>query len=432
MRPGGRLAAAIEVLEEIFTRHRPAPDALKEWGRAHRFAGAGDRAAIGNLVFDALRGRAFYATLMESDAPRALALAALCWEWRVTPDTIAAWCEEAHGPGALGDAERARLEAEPPTGLPAWVEGDYPEWLAGSFERAFGEDAVSEGAGLSRRAPVDLRVNTLKATRDKVLKALARAGAEAGPWSPFAVRIPASVGDGRTPNVEAEPAHARGWFEVQDAGSQVAALMTAAQPGQQVVDLCAGAGGKTLALAAQMANKGQIHAYDADRHRLRPIFERLKRAGARNVQVIPADEPQKLEGLERGVDIVLVDAPCSGSGSWRRRPDAKWRLSPEALERRVAEQTEALERGATLVKPGGRLVYVTCSVLPEENVDQVAAFLARHPDFAVVPYAEVWRAAIASEPPPSADGSDQTLLLTPARHDTDGFFIAVMARRTAD
>jgi 16S rRNA (cytosine967-C5)-methyltransferase len=431
MRPGGRLAAAIEVLEEIFTRHRPAPDALKEWGRAHRFAGAGDRAAIGNLVFDALRGRALYARLMDSDAPRALALAALGWEWRIEPGTIAAWCEEPHGPGALQEAERARLEAEPPAGLPAWVQGNYPEWLAGSFERAFGEDAIAEGAGLSRRAPVDLRVNTLKATRDKVLKALARAGARAGPWSPFAVRIPHSVRDGRTPNVEAEPAHARGWFEVQDAGSQVAALMTAAQPGQQVVDICAGAGGKTLALAALMANRGQIHAYDADRHRLRPIFERLKRAGVRNVQVIPADEPQRLEALKAGADVVLVDAPCSGSGSWRRRPDAKWRLTPEALERRMAEQKDALDRAAALVKPGGRLVYVTCSVLPEENADQIAAFLARHADFAVVPYADVWRAALASEPPASADGSDQTLLLTPARHDTDGFFVAVLVRKEA-
>jgi 16S rRNA (cytosine967-C5)-methyltransferase len=428
MRPGGQLAGAIEVLGEIFARHRPAPDALKEWGRAHRFAGAGDRAAIGNLVFDALRGRALYARLMDSEAPRALALAALRWEWRVAPDTIAAWCEEAHGPGALEEVERALLEAEPPAGLPAWVQGNYPEWLAGSFARAFGEDAIAEGAGLSRRAPVDLRVNTLKATRDKVLKALARAGVQAGPWSPFAVRIPPPVRDGRAPNVEAEPAHARGWFEVQDAGSQVAALMTAAQAGQQVVDVCAGAGGKTLALAAQMANRGQIHAYDADRHRLRPIFERLRRAGARNVQVIPADEPQRLEGLESAADVVLVDAPCSGSGSWRRRPDAKWRLTPEALERRVGEQAEAMERGAGLVKPGGRLVYVTCSVLPEENADQVAGFLERHADFAVVPYKEVWRAAIASEPPASADGSDETLLLTPARHDTDGFFIAVLAR----
>jgi 16S rRNA (cytosine967-C5)-methyltransferase len=240
---------------------------------------------------------------------------------------------------------------------------------------------------------------------------------------------PHSLRDGRSPNVEAEPAHARGWFEVQDAGSQVAALMTAAQPGQQVADICAGAGGKTLALAAQMANRGQIHAYDADRHRLRPIFERLKRAGARNVQVIPADEPQRLAALGQGMDVVLVDAPCSGSGSWRRRPDAKWRLTPEALERRLAEQTKALDQGAPLVKPGGRLVYVTCSVLPQENADQVAAFLARHGDFSLVPYANVWRAALASEPPPSADGSDETLLLTPARHDTDGFFIAVLVKR---
>ena len=429
MRPGGRLAAAIEVLADVLTRHRPAPEALKDWGRGHRFAGAGDRAAIGNLVFDALRGRALYGRLMEADTPRALALAALRWEWRVEPATIAAWCEEAHGPGALEDAETARLQAAPPAGLPAWVQGNFPEWLAGSFDRAFGEAAIGEGAGLSRRAPVDLRVNTLKATREKVLKALARVGAEPGPWSPFSVRVPPAPRDGRSPNVEAEPAHARGWFEVQDAGSQVAALMTAAAPGQQVADICAGAGGKTLALSALMANRGQIHAYDADRHRLRPIFERLKRAGARNVQVLPADEPERLEGLKSAMDMVLVDAPCSGSGSWRRRPDAKWRLTPEALERRVADQARLLDQGADLVKPNGRLVYVTCSVLPEENIDQVAAFLKRRPDFAVVPYREVWRAAIASEPPASADGSDETLLLTPARHDTDGFFIAVMARK---
>jgi 16S rRNA (cytosine967-C5)-methyltransferase len=191
-----------------------------------------------------------------------------------------------------------------------------------------------------------LRVNTLKATRDKVLKALARARAEPGPWSPFAVRIAPPVRDGRAPNVEAEAAHARGWFEVQDAGSQVAALMTAAEPGHQVADICAGAGGKTLALAAQMANRGQIHAFDADRHRLRPIFDRLKRAGVRNVQVIPADEPQRLEALKGGMDVVLVDAPCSGSGSWRRRPDAKWRLSREALERRIAEQTQGARHAA--------------------------------------------------------------------------------------
>ncbi len=262
-----------------------------------------------------------------------------------------------------------------PDAAPDWVKGDYPQWLAPAFARAFAERAAAEGAGLARRAPVDLRANTLKANRDKVLAALRKFGAEAGPLSPWAVRIPPPSAAGRSPNVEVEPAHARGWFEVQDAASQVAALMTAARPGMQVADICAGAGGKTLALAAMMQNKGQIHAHDADRHRLKPIFERLKRAGARNVQVIPADEGERLAALAGRMDVVLVDAPCSGSGSWRRKPDAKWRLTPKALEDRLADQRAVLAAAFPLVKPGGRLVYVTCSVLPRENGDQVTPSL---------------------------------------------------------
>lgn len=428
MRPGGRLQAAVEVLEEVLLRHRPAAGALKDWGRGHRFAGSADRAAIGNLVYDVLRGKALYSHLMQNEAPRALALAALRWEWHIGPEILAEWASEAHGPGPLSETEAARLDALPQSGLPAWVEGNYPEWLAASFERAFGERAFAQGAGLSRRAPVDLRVNTLKADRAKVLKPLAKYGASPGPWSPFAIRIPPPKGDGRMPNVEAEPAHAKGWFEVQDAGSQVAALLTSAEPGFQVADICAGAGGKTLALAAQMANRGQIHAHDADRHRLKPVFERLQRAGARNVQVIPADERERLSSLSMRMDVVLVDAPCSGSGAWRRKPDAKWRITPSSLERRRDEQASVLEDGARLVKPGGRLVYVTCSVLPEENGDQVAQFLARHPEFRPLPYAQVWRQAVASQPPRSADGSSETLLMTPLDHDTDGFFIAVLER----
>lgn len=431
MRPGGRLAAAIEVVGEVLARHRPAAEALKDWGRAHRFAGSADRSAIGNLVYDVLRGKALYGHCMASEAPRSLALAALRWEWGIEPDVIARWAADDHGPGPLSDVERAQLDRLPAAELPAWVEGNYPAWLAPCFERAFGEAAVAEGAGLSRRAPVDLRINTLKATREKVLKATARLGALPGPWSPYAVRIPPPARDGRSPNIEAEPAHAKGWFEIQDAGSQVAALMTAAAPGQQVADVCAGGGGKTLALAAQMANRGQIFAYDADRHRLKPIFARLQRAGARNVQVIPADEPERLAALTERMDMVLVDAPCSGSGAWRRKPDAKWRLTPAALERRLSEQRAALGQAAPLVKPGGRLVYVTCSVLPEENGDQVSAFIAANGQFRVVPFPQVWRAAIASTPPPSADGSGETLLLTPASHDTDGFFIAVLERSPA-
>jgi len=194
-----------------------------------------------------------------------------------------------------------------------------------------------------------------------------------------------------------------------------------------VADICAGAGGKTLALAAMLQNKGLVVAYDADRHRLRPIFERITRAGATNIEIVAADEPGKLAELG-GFDCVLIDAPCSGSGSWRRKPDAKWRLAEMQLKQRMKEQREVLENGASLVKDGGRLVYITCSVLAEENTAQVETFLKAHKDFQVIPYGKQWAAAIGTPAPVSADGSKDTLLLTPARHGTDGFFIAVMRR----
>ena len=194
------------------------------------------------------------------------------------------------------------------------------------------------------------------------------------------MRIEQAPGPGKSPHVEAEPGHGKGWYEVQDEGSQLATLLSGARPRQQVMDLCAGAGGKTLALAALMENSGQLYAYDSDRMRLRPIFERLKRAGVRNAQVLPAGDRAGLDKLEGRMDLVLIDAPCTGSGVWRRRPDAKWRLSPQMLEARLAEQRAVLDEGARLVKPGGRLAYITCSVLPAENRDQVDAFLGRQAD----------------------------------------------------
>ena len=243
------------------------------------------------------------------------------------------------------------------------------------------------------------------------------------------MRLPAPEGAGRQPNVEAETGHGKGWYEVQDEGSQIAALMANAGPRQQVLDICAGAGGKTLAMAAAMRNTGQIYAYDDDPVRLRPIFERLKRAGVRNAQVLQPGDEAALAALGPRFDLVLIDASCTGTGAWRRRPDAKWRLKPANLAQRQAEQRAVLVRRRPLVKPGGRLVYVTCSVLPEENGDQIAAFLANHPEFATLPWRDAWAGGVGSDPPISADGSEETLLLTPARHDTDGFFIAVMRRR---
>lgn len=425
MRTPGRVGAAIEVLGDVLGNNRPVSLALQGWARGNRYAGSGDRAAIGNLVFDCLRCKSSLAHHMASDEPRGLVLAALYLHWGMPIDEIVDHCLAQFGPGELTADERSALEtetAEPP----AWVAGDYPEWLQPAFERAFGDAAADQGRALAQRAPVDLRVNTLKTDMAKVTKALAKHGAEPGPLSPMCLRLPVPAREGRHPNVEADPAHARGLFEVQDAGSQIAALMSGAHAGMQVADICAGAGGKTLAMAGMMHNKGQLHAYDADKHRLKPIFDRLKRAGARNVQVIAADEPAKLEQLAERMDVVLVDAPCSGSGAWRRRPDTKWRLTPQLLEQRMAEQQTVLKSAASLVKPGGRLVYITCSVLPQENGDQVSSFVEAHPQFSVQPYADVWREAIGSQPPASADGSTETLLLTPASHGTDGFFIAVL------
>lgn len=429
MKPGGRIQAAAEVLEDVLSRHQPAAAALQDWGKRHRFAGSGDRAAIGTLVYDALRRRLSLGAQMGSAAPRALAIAAAPKALGLPVEDVVAVCDGGpHAPAPLTDDERIRLAGGLPGDAALHVAADIPEWLTGSFGRAFGDRVLAEGRAMAERAPIDLRANTIKATRDKVLAALARLGAVPTRLAPFGVRIPAPEGPAKSPHVEAEAAHGKGWFEVQDEGSQVAAALAGAGPRQQVLDLCAGAGGKTLALAAAMGNSGQIYAYDSDKGQLRPIFERLQRAGVRNAQVLDGGDRAALAALGARFDVVLVDAPCSGSGTWRRKPDAKWRLKPDALAARQAEQREVLALAAGLVKPGGRLTYVTCSVLPEENADQVAWFLGAVPGFEIVPFGEVWRAAIGGEPPRSADASEETLLLTPASHGTDGFFVASLKR----
>jgi 16S rRNA (cytosine967-C5)-methyltransferase len=431
MTPAARASAAIEVLADIADRKRPAADALKDWGLAHRFAGSGDRAAIGNLVFDCLRKRASSAYAMGDDSPRPLVLCTLVSSWGMAPEAVAALADGSRYAAApLTLQELEGLGRTLPADTPPNVRGDYPEWLDSQLQRAFGAQAAEEGAALAARAPVDLRVNTLRSTGDKVLHALRRFEAAPTPYSPLGVRIAAGTGPSRSPHVEAEPAHGKGWYEVQDEASQIATRLSGARPKEQILDLCAGAGGKTLALAAAMENTGQIYAYDADRMRLRPIFERLKRAGARNVQVLDPGNTEALAEFEGKMDRVIVDAPCTGSGVWRRRPDAKWRLSPQMLEARLAEQRAVLDQAARLVKPGGRLLYITCSVLPPENRDQVDAFLSRHPEFGIVPWAPLWEpAAFSAAPPQSADGSAETLLMTPRSFGTDGFFVSMLQRK---
>jgi 16S rRNA (cytosine967-C5)-methyltransferase len=431
MTPSARLAAAIEVLAEIEARRRPATDALKEWGLAHRFAGSGDRAAISGLVYDALRRRASSAFVMGEETPRAVLLGMLRLERGIGLDAIAALCDGARfAPPPLSELERTRLAGASLAGAPPWTVGDYPAWLDPHLARVFGDERAEEGAALAARAPLDLRVNALKADRDQVAAMLAHLRVEPARWSPIGLRIKLAA-EAKSPAIHAEPVFLKGFIEIQDEGSQLAALLTGVQPGQQVIDLCAGGGGKTLALAAAMANHGQIYATDLDKRRLAPIHARLTRAGVRNVQVrTPTGGSDVLADLAGRADVVLIDAPCTGTGTWRRNPDAKWRVRPGALEQRCTEQAEVLDRAAGLVRPGGRIAYVTCSVLEEENGAQVRAFMAREAAFSFIPPGQVAEAlrerafVFCRAVRLSAEG----LLMTPRRTDTDGFYVSLLVR----
>jgi 16S rRNA (cytosine967-C5)-methyltransferase len=431
MTPGARLAAAIEIIEAIERERRPAAEALKSWGLTHRFAGSGDRAAVAGLVFDALRRRASSAWIMGESSARAILLGMLKRERGLDAEAIARLADGSrYAPAALSEEERDRLDHASLEDAPAFVAGDYPEWLEPHFTRAFGKDRAEEGAALASRAPLDLRVNGLKAERDAAATMLADLSPEPARWSPWALRIRLSA-DAKSPAIHAEPAFIKGLVEVQDEGSQLAALLADAKPGEQVVDLCAGAGGKTLALAAAMANKGQMYATDDDKRRLAPIHDRLKRAGARNVQVrTPKSIGSELDDLAGRIDLVLIDAPCTGTGAWRRNPDAKWRMRPGALEQRRKEQADVLDRAVPLLKPGGRIAYLTCSVLDEENGDQIRDFIARHPEFSVRPPSDVGqalgeRAALFAK---AAQLSGEGILMTPRLTDTDGFFVSILSR----
>lgn len=427
MIPAARIAAAIDVLADLTARRRPAADALKDWGQGHRFAGSKDRAAIASLVYDALRRKASSAWIMGEASPRAEMLGMLRELRGHSPAEIdSLFSGQGHAPAALTASERAAIESGSLAGAPDHVAGDYPEWLAPAFAEVFGETAVTEGQALAARAPVDLRVNRLAVGRDKALVELEHLSARPTPLSPIGLRLPLTA-DGRGPALSAEPAYVRGHVEIQDEGSQIAALCALAQPGEQILDYCAGGGGKTLALAGETQNKGQIYAYDSDGRRLMPIYARLERAGARNVQVrAPRGAADVLADLRGRCDLVVVDAPCTGTGAWRRSPDAKWRIRPGALEQRMKDQDEAISNAALFVKPGGRLLYVTCSLLRQENEDRLTAFLAGSADFTLLDPAEMARRAGFPTLVERARGSG--LRLSPATTGTDGFFIATLTR----
>jgi 16S rRNA (cytosine967-C5)-methyltransferase len=420
VRDGGRLAAAIAVLGDIAGRHKPARAALKTWGDSARYAGAKDRAFVSGLVLDVLRRRRSLAWRMGDDGDRARVLAAARFLWGWDLARLEAAAADAHGPGRLTDGEGSRLVRDPGVAdAPPAVRGDYPDFLDPALDRVFGEDRAAEGEALAERAPVDLRVNVLKSDTAQALKALAPFDPQASTLLQTAIRIPAPAASERAAPIEAAPEFEMGWFEVQDLGSQLAAARASDIAGRRVLDFCAGGGGKTLALAAAMGGEGELNAYDADARRLTDTVRRAQRAGVRNLQVRSPIHPNPLDGLDGRMDLVFVDAPCTGSGTWRRHPDAKWRLTPAQLARRMAEQDAVLSQSAAFVRPGGRLIYVTCSLFAEENEDRVAGFLEARPDFAAVP---------AIGPADALLTGEGYLRLTPRTAGTDGFFVAVLTR----
>lgn len=436
MKTPGRLAAAIEILADFDARRVPLKTALADWARGARYAGAKDRAWISGLCLDALRRKNSLGFAMGDDSPRALVLAAMRFLWKTPLEALAEMAgEDPHGPGALTEEEREKLsgEVQREGDAPPHIAGDFPEWLTAHMARAFGDKAADEGAALAERADVDLRLNTLKTAPEKALAALASVNGQALPILTTAARVAAPDPSERAPGVTVIPAFNKGWVEVQDLGSQIAAAAAGGIKGAQVLDYCAGGGGKTLALAALMENTGQLYAYDKDARRMKPLYHRAKRAGVRNLQVRNPAGGEKLDDLEGKMDVVFVDAPCTGSGTWRRRPDTKWRLTPQQLERRKSEQDEVLEQAARFLKLGGQLVYVTCSVFIEEGDDRIDAFLENHAEFEQTNALD----QIAASGLLTDQGravlevcvtKGGALRLTPARAGCDGFFVATIKR----
>ena len=434
MTPGAQVAAAIDILASIERGERPADDVAADYFRRRRYIGAKDRLHIAGHVYIVLRHRAALNWWIVKNpvdvGPRSRVLAALLLieGWR--PDDVAACCDgDRFRPAPLNEAEdrlvrglATRTLRHPE--MPRAVANDLPDWLEPYLERVFGKGLEREMTALNRAASIDLRVNLLKADRATARRALAAEGiaAEPTPWSPIGLRLAERMPLGGLAAFE------DGLVEVQDEGSQIVALLADARAGMRVVDFCAGAGGKTLALAAQMNNRGRLFACDVSSRRLGYASHRLRRAGVGNAErrVLTSERDKWVKRHARSFDRVLVDAPCLGTGTWRRNPGDKWRVTPEGLADLIVRQQEILRNAARLARPGGRLVYATSSFLREENEAQAEAFLAAAPDFSVVPAAHVWRETIGGASP----GGDPYLRLTPARHGTDGFFVAIFERRS--
>ena len=419
MHPNALLEHATELLHRVLRFQHPADGVVSDYFREHRTLGSRERHALAETTYAVLRRRLLFQHLAQSgkgEAERRLAILG----WQGNDGFLRA---------ALTEDERtwlARVETVDRTALPERLRHNLPEWLAERLRAEVGDDFWPLVESLDASAPLDLRVNTFKAKREAVQAEFAAAGIDARPtpYSPLGLRI-----DGR-PALHKLEVFLRGDVEVQDEGSQLLALLTGAKRGEMVVDFCAGAGGKTLALGAEMRNTGRLYAFDTSGHRLAAQRPRLARSGLSNVHPVQIahERDERIKRLAGKIDRVLVDAPCSGLGTLRRNPDLKWRQSPESIAEMRVKQGAILASAARLVKSGGRLVYATCSLLAVENEEVAAEFDGAHPDFEVLPVAPALAAAHVAQAEALVDGANR-MRLWPHRHGSDGFFAAAWVRR---
>lgn len=436
MTPGARFNTIIALYDMVNATPKPADQVLHNYFRQHKYIGSKDRKFITEHVYLLFR---HYARLN-------------WWaqQMRMTPDgrmMVILWLAVANGqsvqeistlfdgagyaPDTLRRHERDIIDRVTnrdfmPPEMPEHVTAECPEWAYKSLKKAFGNDFARQMQALQEEAPLDLRINTLKSTdRDAVLKRLKNDGFDVAPtpFSPLGARV-----QGR-PAFSQHPYYTNGTIEVQDEGSQILALSCGVKPGDWVVDFCAGAGGKTLALAAQMQNKGRIWACDVEQYRLENSRKRLRRAGVHCVEtkLLQDEEDDWVKRHKGKADCVLIDAPCSGLGTWRRNPFVRWQNLGPNLKSLTALQQSILQSAARLVKSGGHLIYATCSMLPEENQQQVDEFVKNNPGFKAVPLETMWAAGGVSVPQ-GLDLSGSSLQMTPARHNTDGFFVSALVR----
>ncbi len=433
MTPAGRIAASIELLDSINKALRKPADAVaNDYFRQRRFIGSGDRRAVSDRVWKVLRAQRRLTWWLARDGmsptARMLVASSLLVEGWTLDGVGQSFSGGQFGADTLDHPEKSALR--PIEGhtldhpdMPDAVRMELPDWILPNLAARFGDELPAEMAAMNSPATLDLRVNLLRGTREEAQAALASEGLESRPTdlSPWGLRI-----DERR-SVTSGPAFQTGLVEIQDEGSQLVAALVDAQPEMRVADWCAGAGGKTLAIAMTMQNRGHIVACDVSAPRLDGAVRRLRRAGVHNVErhlIEPGDKWAKRRA--GSFDRVLVDAPCTGTGTWRRNPDARQRLRELDLRELVVKQASILDTASPLVRIGGRLVYATCSLLPEENEDQVTAFLARHPGFRIRPVIHSWRLDITLPAASSERGA--FLSLSPLGHGTDGFFGAVLER----